>query len=471
MDWDVVLLSRIQFAFTVSFHIIFPSFTIGLAAWLAVLEGRWLMTGHPYYRQLFDFWLKIFGISFGMGVVSGIVMAFQFGTNWSVLAERAGPIQGPLLGYESFTAFMLEATFFGIMLFGRDRVPSWVYFLACCMVALGTTFSAFWILVNNSWMQVPIGYEEINGRFEPNDWWAILSHWVAWVRFLHMLLGAYLTTAMCVAAAGAWYLLTARNVEPARIMMTSGLGLAALLILPQIGLGHFNGLYVHTYQPAKFAAIEARWETQQPAAETLIGWPDPDRERNLYALNVPRLGSFVASGTWDSREVGLKSFPPEDRPSVYAPFFGFRIMVGMALVMWALSWFAMLHRLRRKAYDDARWFLWAVVLSFPSGFVAVLCGWFVAEIGRQPWVVYGLLRTVDAHSPAITADQVLTSLSLYVVVYGVIFVSGAYYILHLVRTGPERILEQPPPSGLTPKRPMAIPGASPGGIVQRAPGE
>jgi cytochrome d ubiquinol oxidase subunit I len=466
MEWDVVLLSRIQFAFTVSFHIIFPSFTIGLAAWLAVLEARWLITGHPYYRQLFDMWLKVFGVSFGMGVVSGIVMAFQFGTNWSVLAERAGPVQGPLLGYETFTAFLLEATFFGVMLFGRERVPPWVYLVSCCMVALGTTFSAFWILVNNSWMQVPVAYEVIDGRFVPHDWQAVLFHWVAWVRFGHMLLGAYLTTAMCVAAVGAWYLLSARSIEQARIMMTAGLGLAALLIVPQMVLGHLNGVYVHDLQPAKFAAIEARWETEQPASETLIGWPDEARERNLYAVTVPRLGSFVASGTWDSREVGLKSFPAEDRPSVYAPFFGFRIMVGMALIMWALSWFGMLQRLRRRDYDDARWPLWAVALSFPSGFVAVLSGWFVAEIGRQPWVVYGLLRTTDAHSPAVTAPEVLTSLSLYVVVYSVIFVSGAYYIVAILRRGPEQVTA--PPAGLTPNRPMAIPGESPGGVTHPA---
>ena len=308
MDLDVVLLSRIQFAFTISFHIIFPSFTIGLAAWLALLEGRWLLTGNPYYRQLFDFWLKVFGVSFGMGVVSGIVMAFQFGTNWAVLSERTGPIQGPLLGYETFTAFLLEATFFGVMLFGRERVPPWFYWLSCCMVALGTTFSAYWILMNNSWMQVPVGYEEIDGRFVPADWAAIAFSQVAWIRFLHMLIGAYLTSAMCIAAAGAWLLLRGKAVEQSRIMMRSGLGLVAVLIWPQMILGHFNGDYVHDHQPAKFAAIEARWQTEQPASEVLIGIPDPDQERNLYAIEIPRLGSFIASGTWDSREVGLEEF-------------------------------------------------------------------------------------------------------------------------------------------------------------------
>jgi cytochrome d ubiquinol oxidase subunit I len=472
MEFDAVLLSRIQFAFTVSFHIIFPSFTIGLAAWLALLEGRWLLTGNPYYRQLFDFWLKVFGVSFGMGVVSGIVMAFQFGTNWAVLAERTGPIQGPLLGYETFTAFLLEATFFGVMLFGRSRVPPRFYLFSCCMVALGTTFSAYWILMNNSWMQVPVGYEEIDGRFVPNDWAAIAFSQVAWIRFLHMLIGAYLTSAMCIAAAGAWLLLRGLAIEQSRIMMRSGFGLVAILIWPQMILGHFNGDYVHDHQPAKFAAIEARWKTQQPASEVLLAIPDPDQERNLYAIEVPRLGSFIASGTWDSREVGLESFPPDDRPPVLIPFFGFRIMVGMALIMLSLSWFGMWLWIRRKHFEDSRWFLWLVFLSFPTGFIGVLTGWFVAEVGRQPWVVYGLLRTVDAHSPNVTASEVVISLTLFVVVYSLIFLSGAYYIYRILQAGPEEDIAPPAPPGVTGKRPLAIPGGSPGGVAHHAaPGE
>jgi cytochrome d ubiquinol oxidase subunit I len=470
MDLDAVLLSRIQFAFTVSFHIVFPSFTIGLAAWLAVLEGRWLLTRDPHFRHLFDFWLRVFGISFGMGVVSGIVMAFQFGTNWSVLAERAGPIQGPLLGYETFTAFLLEATFFGVLLFGRARVPPLAYFGSCCMVALGTTFSAFWIMVNNSWMQVPISYEEVGGRFVPADWQAIVFDRVAWIRFVHMLLGAFLTTSMCVAAVGAWHLLAARAIPQSRIMVSSGLGLAALLILPQIMIGHLAGDYVHDHQPAKFAAIEARWQTEQPASEVVIGWPDEVLERNLYAITIPKLGSFIASGTWDSREVGLQSFPAEDRPPVLVPFFGFRIMVGMGLIMWAVSWLGVVLRGRGPGPDRPRWLLWLVFLSFPTGFVAILCGWFVAEVGRQPWVVYGLLRTVDAHSPSVTAGQVITSLTLYVVVYTVIFLAGVHYILRILRRGPEPIGVGEPTAGLTAKRPLAIPGESPGAVADRPAG-
>src|SRR5216683_2393928 len=282
MDLDPVLLSRVQFAFVISFHIIFPSFTIGLAAWLATIEGMRLATGNAIYRRVFEFWLKVFALSFGMGVVSGIVMAFQFGTNWSVLAERAGSIQGPLLGYEGFTAFMLEATFFGVMLLGRNRAPPWFYFLSCCMVSLGTMLSSFWILANNSWM--------------------------------HMLLAAFLTSGMSIIAVGAWHLLRGTRVPEARVMLRWGVGLVALLVPVQMFFGHLTGEYVHRYQPAKFAAIEARWKTERPATEVRIAIPDPWAERNLYALEVPKLGSFIASGTWDSREVGLESFPPEDRP-------------------------------------------------------------------------------------------------------------------------------------------------------------
>src|SRR5271157_4869849 len=302
MDFDPVTLSRIQFAFVISFHIIFPAFTIGLAAWLATIEGMRLATGNPVYRRVFDFWLKVFALSFGMGVVSGIVMAFQFGTNWSVLAERTGSIQGPLLGYEGFTAFMLEATFFGVMLLGRERVPPWFYFLSCCMVSVGTMLSSFWILCNNSWMQVPIGHAVIDGKLVPDDWWAITTGPIMRVRWPHMLLAAFLTTGMCVAATGAWYVLRDIHRAEARVMLHWGLGLVAVIIPVQLFFGHLTGLYVLHYQPAKFAAIEARWHTEQPASEVLIAIPDDAAQRNLFALEVPKLGSFIASGAWDARE-------------------------------------------------------------------------------------------------------------------------------------------------------------------------
>lgn len=453
MELDPVFLSRIQFGFVVSFHIIFPAFTIGLAAWLATLEAAHLATGREIYRRVFEFWIKIFAVSFGMGVVTGIVMAFQFGTNWGVLAEKMGSIQGPLLGYEGFTAFLLEATFFGVMLLGRDRVSPRFYLFACCMVALGTMFSSFWIMANNSWMQVPVGHQLVDGRVVPTDWWAIVSGPVMRVRWPHMLLGAYLTTGMCIIATGAWYLLRGVHPSDARVMLNWGLGLVAVLIPVQLFVGHLTGDYVHRHQPAKFAAIEARWQTEQPAAEVLIGWPDEAAERNRYAITVPRLGSFIASGTWDSREVGLTSFAPEDRPPVVIPFFAFRVMVGMGLVMMAISWLGNLLRWTGRL-ERSRWFLWAAFLSFPSGFVAVLTGWFTAEVGRQPWVVYGLLRTRDAVTPSLSGASVLFSLCAYVVVYSVISF-GAWYIYKLLRDGPART-DASTPDNATPNRPLAF---------------
>jgi cytochrome d ubiquinol oxidase subunit I len=453
MRFDPVLLSRIQFGFVVSFHIIFPSFTIGLAAWLATIEGMRLATGRAIYRRVFDFWLRIFALSFAMGVVSGIVMAFQFGTNWSVLAERSGSIQGPLLGYESFTAFMLEATFFGVMLLGRDRVPPWFYFTSCGMVSLGTMFSSFWILCNNTWMQVPLGHAVIDGRIVPQDWWAITTGPIVRVRWPHMLLAAFLTSGMSIIATGAWHMLRGQHLTEARMMLRWGLGLVAVLIPLQMVLGHLTGDYVHHYQPAKFAAIEARWHTEQPATEVLIAIPDPRAEKNLFALAVPGLGSFIASGTWDSREVGLDTFPPRDRPPVIIPFFTFRIMVGMALVMLAVSWLG-LALLWRGRLERARWFLWAAFASFPTGFVAVVAGWFTAEVGRQPWVVYGVLRTRDAVTPSLTTANVLVSLSAYVAVYAIIYAFGLFYIYRLLRDGPADGPESR--DGVTPGRPMAV---------------
>ena len=308
MDATALLLSRLQFAFTISFHIIYPSFTIGLAAWLTVLDALYLATGRPAYRVVFEFWLKIFGVAFGLGVVSGIVMAFQFGANWSVLSRMSGPIQGPLLSYETFTAFMLEASFFGVLVFGRPRVTPWFYLFSTAMVALGTTFSAFWIMVNNSWMQAPTGYVMENGAFAPSDWTTIIFNPVVWVRFPHMLLAAYLTGAFCVAATGAWYLLRRQYTAEARIMLRMGLFLAAVLVPIQLFFGHLTGDYVHDYQPAKFAAIEARWHDEQPAGEVVIALPDAAAETNHYEIKVPVLGSLIGSMSFTSKEVRLGRF-------------------------------------------------------------------------------------------------------------------------------------------------------------------
>ena len=405
MDAIALLLSRFQFAFTISFHIIFPAFTIGLAAWLTVLELLHLTTGRPAYRILFEFWLKIFGVAFGMGVVSGVVMAFQFGTNWSALAKMSGPIQGPLLSYETFTAFALEASFFGVLLFGRSRVPPWFYLCSTAMVALGTTLSAFWIMANNSWMQVPVGYVMENGAFAPDDWSKILFSPVLWVRFPHMLLASYLTGAFCAAATGAWYVLRREFAAEAHVMLRVGLYLAAVLLPLQLLFGHLNGEYVVHHQPSKMAAIEARWHDEQPASEVLFAWPDVENHRNLFAITLPPpLGSLIDSDSLTAREVGLDSIPPEDRPPVLIPFFTFRIMVGCWLVMLLVAWVGS-YLIHKGRLEQNRLLLWATFLSFPLPFIAILTGWYTAEVGRQPWAVYGVLRTVDAMTPFLTARE------------------------------------------------------------------
>ncbi|MGO7485509.1 cytochrome ubiquinol oxidase subunit I [Rhizobium ruizarguesonis] len=454
MEITALLLSRVQFAGTISFHIIFPAFTVGLAAYLCFLEGMSLKTGMSVYRRLFEFWLRVFAIAFGLGVVTGIVMAFQFGTNWSELSRRTGSIQGPLLGYESFTAFALEASFFGVLMFGRNRVRPGFYFLACFMVAFGTTMSSFWIMVNNSWMQWPVGFiVREDGVYEPTDWIAIIFSPVAWVRFPHMLLAAYLTSAFCVAATGAWHLLRGRFKSEAGVMLRTGLGLAAILVPIQIGFGHLTGDYVHDKQPAKFAAIEGRWNDEQPATEVLIAWPDEETEQNYFQVGVPYLGSLIGSMSFTSKEVGLRSFPVEDRPRVLIPFFAFRIMVGCGLLMLFLAWVGTAYSWAGRI-EQQRWLLWGTFCSFPVGFIATLTGWFVAEVGRQPWTVYGVLRTAEAATPFLAKSQVAFSLALFGVVYSILFVFGSIYIYVLLKRGPIQGLRPNDVVG-NPKRPLS----------------
>lgn len=448
-----LLLARVQFAFTISFHIIFPAFTIGLAAWLTLLEALHLKTGNPVYRRLFDFWLRIFAVAFGLGVVSGIVMAFEFGTNWSELSRRAGSIQGPLLAYESFTAFALEASFFGVMLFGRKRVPRGFYLFACAMVAVGTTLSAFWIMVNNSSMQQPAGiHMGADGIFVVDDWAAIVFSRAVWTRFPHMLLAAYVTSAFCIAATGAMYMLQGRFRAEARVMLRMALGLAAVLVPTQIFLGHLVGDFVHDLQPAKFAAIEGRWRDEQPAREVLVAWPDAKSESNRLEVAVPVLGSVIGSMSLTSREVGLASFPKEDRPPVAIPFFTFRIMVGCGLIMlalaWAGTWLAIGNRLETK-----RALLWATFLSFPLGFIATLTGWYTAEVGRQPWVIYGMLRTADAATPFLAPRNVAITLAMFGAVYALIFAAGVAYIYLMLQRGPLPDPSAAPLAG--PNRPLS----------------
>jgi cytochrome bd ubiquinol oxidase subunit I len=457
MHITALLLSRLQFAFTVSFHIIFPSFTIGVAAWLTFLEVLYQSTGRPTYRVVFEFWLKIFAVAFGIGVVTGIVMAFQFGTNWSVLSRLSGPIQGPLISYETFTAFFLEASFFGILLFGRTRVPPWFYLLSTAMVAFGTTLSAYWIMVNNSWMQVPTGYLASDGAFVPIDWLRILFNPVVWVRFPHMLLASYLTGTFCVAATGAWYVLRRQFNAEARVMLHMGLYLAAVLIPIQLFFGHLVGDCVHDRQPIKFAAIEGRWHDEQPAGEVLIALPDPASETNRYEIKIPVLGSLIGSLSFDSKEVGLTDFPFEDRPPVIVPFFAFRVMVGCGITMLVIAWLGT-YLGRRRRLEQNRVLMWLTFLSFPLPFIAILTGWFTAEVGRQPWTIYGVLRTADAVTPILTTTAALISLVVYSVVYAVIGSFGVLFIYRMLRRGPNGPLILPPVAAL-PQGPMSLANA------------
>jgi cytochrome bd ubiquinol oxidase subunit I len=464
MDITALFLSRIQFAATISFHIIFPAFTVGLAAWLCVLEAMSMATAQPVYRRVFDFWRSIFAVAFAMGVVSGIVMAFQFGTNWSELSRRTGAIQGPLLGYESFTAFALEASFFGVVMFGRKLAPRWFYFFACLMVAFGTTMSSFWIMVNNTWMQFPTGYTmRPDGVFEPTNWWAIIFSPAVLVRLPHMLLAAYITSAFCVAATGAWHLLRGGFKAEARVMLRMALGLAAVLVPLQLVFGHLVGDFTHDRQPTKFAAIEGRWHDEQPASEVLFAWPDDKAARNDYAISIPYLGSLIGSMSLTSKEVGLTDWPAGDRPPVPVPFFAFRIMVACGLLMLAIAWYGSL-QIARNRIETQRRLLWVIFLSFPLGFVATLTGWFVAEVGRQPWAVYGIMRTADAATPFLRTPEVAATLTMFVAIYAIIFTFGAAYIYQLLKRGPAPEAE-PQIGDTNPKRPLSIPAT---GLNERA---
>ncbi|HET7359412.1 MAG TPA: cytochrome ubiquinol oxidase subunit I [Rhodanobacteraceae bacterium] len=449
---DAEFLSRIQFGFVMSFHILFPAFTIGLASWLVFLEALWLRKREETIRDLYFFWMKVFAGSFGLGVVSGIVMSFQFGTNWAGLSTVAGNVLGPLLNYEVMTAFFLEATFLGVMLFGWNRVGHRTHFIATCMVALGTLISSFWILSANSWMQTPTGYTVVDGVIHASDWWAAIFNPSFPTRLVHMVLACFLSTALVVGGVSAAYLLAGRWQDKARLMLRCALVFVAIVIPLQIAVGDMSGLVVRHYQPAKLAAIEARWDTASGVPLTLFAWPDEKAERNDYAVDVPRLGSLILTHSWNGEVKGLKDFAPQDRPPVKAPFFAFRAMVGLGLLMLALVVVGLLLWWRRRLYDS-RWYLRCWMAMMPAGFIALLTGWYTAEIGRQPWVVYGVLRTADAVSP-VAGSSVLASLLIYFVTYMILFGFGSWYLLKVLRAGPGTAPERFPAS-MTPQRPLA----------------
>ena len=430
------LLARFQFAFTISFHFIFPAFSIGLAAFLAVLNALWLWKRDAAYLKLFDYWKTVFAIVFGMGVVSGIVISYQFGTNWARFADKAGPVIGPLMGYEVLTAFFLEAGFLGIALFGRKRVGDGLHMFAVAMVAVGTLISATWILAANSWMQTPAGYE-INavGQFVPTDWWAIIFNPSFPYRLVHTVLAAFLTTAFAVGAVGGFHLLRDATNRQARIMFSMAMWMAALVTPVQIIAGDQQGLNSLEHQPAKIAAIEGHYDTTPTTPLILLGIPDDTAQETKYALEIPNLGGLILAHDWNASVKGLKDFPPDQRPQALVPFFTFRIMVGLGVLMLVLGVWSLWARYRKTLYTS-KWLHRAAILMGPSGFVAVLAGWYTTEVGRQPYTVYGLLRTSDSLSN-VDAAGVGASLVAFILTYFVVFGAGVFYIFRVVSKSPE----------------------------------
>ncbi len=434
MELDALFLARIQFAFTISFHIIFPTFSIGLAAFIATLLVRWRMTGEEHFHRLARFWTKIFAVSFAMGVVSGLVLSYQIGTNWARFSTVTGNIIGPLMGYEVLTAFFLEASFLGIMLFGWSRVSPNLHVASAILVAIGTSMSAFWILAANSWMHTPAGHEMINGIAYPVDWLQIIFNPSFPYRFAHMFTAAYLTTSVVVLAVGARYLLDRRYVVEAKTMMRMGLGMVAILAPLQAVIGDLHGVNTAEYQPAKIAAMEAHWDGSKPAALVLFAIPNSKEERNDFEISIPNLASFIITHDFNGLFKGLKDFKPEDRPPIPQIFFSFRVMVAIGLAMIAIGFVGAYLWVRGQLFTT-RWYLGAVQHAWPLGFVAILAGWWVTETGRQPWIATGILRTADAASP-VAAWAILTTLVLFVLIYTSVFSMGIYYINKLIGKGP-----------------------------------
>jgi len=459
---DAFHLARAQFAFTLIFHIVFPAFSIGLASYLAVLEGLWLRTGKSVYLDLFRYWLKIFSVGFAMGVVSGLVMSYQFGTNWGAFSDRAGPVIGPLMGYEVLTAFFLEAGFLGVMMFGMQKVGPKLHFFATCLVAFGTLLSSFWILSVNSWMQTPRGYSIApDGRFLPADWIAIIFNPSFFVRLPHMVLASYLSVAFVVGGVGAYHLLrehatlgVVRN-EATKKMFSMAMWMAAIVAPMQIVMGDLHGLNTLKYQPAKIAAMEGDWTPQRDAPEILFGIPDMQAETTRYKIELPHLGSLILTHSLDGEVPGLKSFARGERPDSRIIFFSFRGMIAIGFLMASIGAWSLFLRWRRSLFEN-RWIMRAMVVMGPSGFAAVILGWITTEVGRQPYTVYGLMRTADSLSP-IALPGIATSLVAFIVVYGVVYAAGIGFLL--------RLMDHPPVPGepdLPPGQPIRTAGITPG---------
>ena len=457
---DPVLLARMQFAFTMSFHIIFPAFSIGLASYLAVLEGLWLKTGKDVYLNLFKYWIKIFAVAFGMGVVSGIVMSYQFGTNWSVFSDKAGPVVGPLMAYEVLSAFFLEAGFLGVMLFGMKKVGRGLHFFATLMVAVGTLMSAFWILSVNSWMQTPTGFStNADGQFVPLDWLDVIFNPSFPYRLVHMVLAAYLTTALVVGGVAAWHYLRGRAGAETRKMFSMAMWMLVLVTPLQILAGDEHGLNTLEYQPAKVMAMEGHFQSYPDGAPLILfGWPNMETGTVDYALEIPKLSSLILKRDLNAPLNGLNSIPREDWPPVPIVFWSFRIMVSLGFAMLGLGLLSLLARWRGRLHDWRGLHYLALVMG-PTGFVAVLAGWVTTEVGRQPFTVYGALRTTDSVSP-LAAPAVGASLVAFIVVYGIVFAAGSFYLLRLMNVAPK-----PHEPGLTSGQPVRAAGITPASAV------
>ncbi len=455
---DAFHLARAQFGFTVAFHIVFPTFSIGLASYLMVLEALWLRTREQVYLDLFKYWIKIFSIGFAMGVVSGLVMSYQFGTNWSRFSDIAGPVVGPVMAYEVLTAFFLEAGFLGVMLFGMDRVGRKLHMFATCMVAGGTFLSAFWILAVNSWMQTPAGYGiGPDGRMFPTDYWQVIFNPSVFFRVPHMVLASYLIVAFIVGGVGAWHMLHGRSTPAVRKMFSMAMWMAAIVAPLQIMMGDAHGLNTLEHQPMKIAAMEGDFDDSGPDGAPLIlfGLPNMGQERTDYKIEIPHASSLILTHSWNGKVPGLKDVPPADRP--YAPviFWTFRVMVGLGFLMFGLGLFSLLTRRRGTLFTN-RWLHRAALIMAPAPIVAMLCGWMTTEIGRQPYTVYGVLRTINSMSP-IALPGVATSLAVFAVVYFVVFGAGIMVILRLMANPP--VIGEP---GLDPTKPIRSAGIHPG---------
>ncbi|WP_110708804.1 cytochrome ubiquinol oxidase subunit I [Salinicola sp. CR57] len=434
MALDPILLSRLQFAFVVSFHAIFPVFTIGLASYVAVLQGLYVATGNAVWDRLGLFWTKIFAVVFGMGVVSGIVMAFQFGTNWSNFSQFASNFIGPMLSYEVITAFFLEAGFLGVLLFGRHRVSPSVHFFAALMVAIGTFISAFWILATNSWMQTPQGYEIREGVVHVTSWLEAMFTPSFPYRFAHMALAAFLTGGFVVCGVSAWFLLRRRDVEAHKRALSMTMWLLLILAPLQAFVGDEHGLNTLEHQPMKIAAMEGNWETQSNVPLLLFALPDRELQANRFEIGIPNGASLILRHDVDGVVPGLKEIPVDQQQPVWIVFYSFRVMVALGLLMIAFAVTGLVLRRGGKLYTS-RWFLHGLQGMSLAPFIAVLAGWFVTEIGRSPWLVYNVLSYADAVTPSLTGGMVLATLIGYVAVYAVIFWAGIYYLFKVVRQG------------------------------------